>query len=113
VRLAAAEALTKIGETQKVAGALAAAFSGPDEHLRNRARGIMTPSGTDARPFIAGLVTEMRDKDERRRMDAFDTLKIIASPEVVRSALGLASEADDPEVRRWAKASLERLDAKQ
>jgi HEAT repeat protein len=111
VGLSAAETLTKIGQAQKAAGTLLAAFGGKDEHLRNRARLIIGRPGTDPRPFIAGLVAELRHKDGRRRNDALAALQHIASPEVVRSALSCAAEADDLDIRRWAKASQERLDA--
>jgi HEAT repeat protein len=111
VGLSAAEALTKLGSGKEAAGVLMNAFSGKNEYLRGRARLIIGRPGTDPRPFLAGFVAEMREKDERRRNEALSALQHIASPDVVRSALVHAAEADDTDIRQWAKASQERLEA--
>src|SRR5262249_19792407 len=80
VRLGAAETLVEMGEAQKAAGILLAAYFGTDLYLRNRARPIIL-GANDPRPFVAMLVKQMRDKDGRRRDDAFQILLHIASPE--------------------------------
>src|SRR5262249_29203488 len=72
VRLAAAETLVKLGEAQKAAGVLLAAYVGTDSYLRDRARPIIR-GANDSRPFVATLVRQMRDKDARRRDEAFQT----------------------------------------
>jgi HEAT repeat protein len=111
VGLSAAEALTRIGEGQRAAGRLLALFSGTDAHLRNRARIFMSRPGADSRLFVAGLVAELRQKDERRRDEALLALQRITSPEMVLSALGRAEETSDEGIAQWAKKHAERLGA--
>jgi HEAT repeat protein len=108
VRLAAAETLVQIGETQKAAGILLAACGGTDSYLRDRARSIIRRA-KDSRPLVAMLVKAMRDQDGERRDEAFQTLPLIGSPEAVRSALDSALAEDNPEIHRWAAARLERI----
>jgi HEAT repeat protein len=110
VRLAAAEALIKLGEAQKAAGILVAACVGTDPNFRARARTIIR-GANDPRPFVATLVGQMRDKDARRRDEAFQTLLLIASPEAVRSALDFALAEDNGEIHQWAAARLKRITA--
>jgi HEAT repeat protein len=98
VRLAAAEALVRLGEAQKAAGILVAACVGKDPYSRARAR-----------PIIAMLVEQMRDRGARRRDEAFQTLQLIASPEAVRSALKSSLADEDPEIQEWAAARLKRM----
>jgi HEAT repeat protein len=108
VRLSAAETLVKIGESQKAAGVLLVAYAGTDSHLRDRARWIIRRV-KNPRPFVPLLVQEMRNKDRQRCDLAFETLLPIASPATVRSALDSILADDDPEIRQWASARLERL----
>jgi HEAT repeat protein len=110
VRLAAAETLVKMGEAQKAAKILLAAYTGTDSYLRDRARPIIRGTN-DPRPFVAMLVKQMRDKDRRRRDEAFQTLLLIASPEAVRSALNSALADDYPEIHQWAFARIKRLNS--
>jgi HEAT repeat protein len=110
VRLAAVEALVKLGEAQKAAGILIAACVGTDPNFRARARPIIR-GANDPRPFVATLVGQVRDKDARRRDEAFQTLLLIASPEAVRSALDFALAEDDGEIHQWAAARLKRITA--
>jgi HEAT repeat protein len=108
VRLAAAETLVEMGEAQKAAGVLLAALVGTDSYFRDRARWIIRRA-RDPRPFVAVLVKQMRDKDGRRRDEALQALPLIASPEVVRSALDSAIADDYPEVHEWASAHLKQF----
>ena len=108
LRLSTAGALVKMGEAQRAAGVLLAAYGGPDPYLRNWSRQIIR-GANDSSPFVAMLAPEIRVKDGRRRDEALQTLLQIASPEAVRSILNSALAADDPEIRKWAEASLERI----
>jgi hypothetical protein len=64
---------------------------------------------SDPRPFIAPLARELRDQDVQRRDDVLQTLQMIASPETVRSILVSAVAGDDPEIRKWAAARIDRI----
>jgi len=55
------------------------------------------------------LAPEIRVKDGRRPDEALQTLLQNASPGAVRSIVNPALAADDPEIREWAAASLERI----
>jgi HEAT repeats len=79
VRLAAAGALVKLGEAQKAAGVLVAAYVGTGSFFRDWARSIMRDA-SDPRPFIAPLARELRDRGPRRRDEVLQTLQTIASP---------------------------------
>jgi HEAT repeat protein len=110
VRLAAAEALVKLGEAQKAAGILVAACVGTDPYFRARARPILCRAN-DPRPFVPMLVEQMRDQDARRRDETFQTLLLIASPEAMRSALNSSLADDNREIHEWAAARLKRITA--
>jgi HEAT repeat protein len=108
VRLAAAEALVKLGEAQKAAAILVAACVGTDPNFRARARPIIRRTN-DPLPFLAMLVKQMRNTDVQRRDEAFQTLQLIASPEAVRSALNSSFADDSREIHEWAAARLKRI----
>jgi HEAT repeat protein len=108
VRLAAAEVLVRIGEPEKAARVILAAYGGTDSNLRVGARRIIR-GAKDPRPFVAGLAEGVRDQDGDRREEALQTLLLIASPEAVRSALASALADDNPETRQWAAAYLGRI----
>ena len=110
VRVVAAEALLKCGETQKGAGTMIAALCGPDEHLRLWARSMIR-GANDPRPLVLLLAKEMQSKDSRHREEAVQAMLLIASPQELNSALRSAAASDDAEVRRWAAAHLERFDS--
>jgi HEAT repeat protein len=108
VRLAAANTLIEMGETENAAGVLLAAYVGSESYFRDRAR-VIVHGAKDSRPFIAALVTQMRDKDARRRDEAFQTLQLIASPEAVGSALISALGDANREIHQWAAERLRRI----
>jgi hypothetical protein len=64
---------------------------------------------SNLRPFIAPLARELRNQDVQRRDDVLQTLQMIASPETVRSILVSAVAGDDPEIRKWAAARIDRI----
>ena len=108
VRLVAAQTLVEMGEAQKAAGVVVTALVGTDAYFRDRARPIISHA-QDPQPFVGRLVELMRDKDGRRRDEAFQTLLRIGSPEAVRSALNSALADDNAEIHEWASAQLKRL----
>jgi HEAT repeat protein len=110
VRVAAAEALLKLGEVQKGAGTLVTALGGTDSRLRSWARSIIQ-SETDTRPFVALLAREMQNVDSHRREEALQVMILVASPEAVKSALESAADGEDTQAQRWAYAQLEQLDS--
>jgi HEAT repeat protein len=108
-RLAAAEALWKIGEGASAVATLSAALRASDELLCDRARHIISFLGTGARAFIPALAADLTSRDERRREQALTSLLKIAGPRDVGPALRLAAASGEPEVCRWAQKQLERL----
>jgi HEAT repeat protein len=108
-RLEAAWALWEMGEGARAVATLSAALGGSDELLRDRARYFISSLGTDARAFIPALAADLTSRDERRRAQALTTMLKIAGPREVGSALRRGVASDQPEIRRWAKKQLERL----
>jgi HEAT repeat protein len=109
VRLSAAKSLVKLGEVQRAAGTLIAECGGTVPYQREWARQIIR-GANDPAPFVAALAPEIRARDVRRRDEALQTLMQIAPPDAVRSLLGSALTADDPEVREWAAGRLQQID---
>jgi HEAT repeat protein len=109
VRVVAAEALIKLGETRRRAATLVAALIGTDSHLRSWARTMMQKAN-DIRPFLVVLAEELQNKDPRRRDEAYQSMLLIASPQAVMSALIAASAGGDPEIEKWAAERLKQID---
>jgi HEAT repeat protein len=109
VRVVAAEALIKLGETRRGAATLVAALIGTDSHLRSWARTMMQKAN-DIRPFLVVLAEELQNKDPRRRDEAYQSMLLIASPQAVMSALIAASAGGDPEIEKWAAERLKQID---
>jgi HEAT repeat protein len=107
VRLAAAESVLSLGESEKAAALLIPVLFSTDPYLHAHAQQIIrrTPSRGS---LVSSLAHELRSKDKRNRERALETLLFHGTPETVRQALLSALDDKDPEIRRCAASKREK-----
>ena len=108
VRLAAADSLLELEETEKAAPVLIAAYFSTEPYFSGRARSMIRRV-RKPEPLVPLLVKELQSKESRRRELALEALLQIGSPDTARSALNSLQADDEPEIRRWAAARLEQI----
>lgn len=88
-----------------------AAYFSTEPHFSGRAQ-QMVRNATRPQPLVPLLLRELRSQESSRRELALKTVLQIASPEVVRAALGSLQTDEHPEIRRWAAERLKAITIK-